>query len=200
MSVLIQMRRDLAANWVSVNPILSQGEMGIEIDTNRFKFGNGSDAWNDIDYPPVGNILYENVVSASNLTTTSDTLANVTNMVFPIGANEIWTFEMDIQNGCNNTGGLKYALTTPSGSSFRAQTYGTSAGIANLTSAVLSVSGTEVGNAYNTVNSQGGWTRVVGSVFNGATPGNVQLQWRVVTAGQTGTIYGASRILAKKIS
>ena len=50
MAVRIQLRRDTQANWESHNPILSSGEMGIETDTNEFKFGNGTDAWNDLSY------------------------------------------------------------------------------------------------------------------------------------------------------
>jgi hypothetical protein len=41
----IQLRRDTAANWVSNNPILLSGELGIETDTLKFKIGNGS-RWN----------------------------------------------------------------------------------------------------------------------------------------------------------
>jgi hypothetical protein len=44
-SLRIQLRRDIAANWVSNNPILLPGELGIETDTLKFKIGNGS-RWN----------------------------------------------------------------------------------------------------------------------------------------------------------
>jgi len=45
MAIRIQLRRDTAANWTSVNPTLRAGEIGIETDTLKFKIGNGS-AWN----------------------------------------------------------------------------------------------------------------------------------------------------------
>ena len=45
MALRIQLRRDTAANWVSNNPILLPGELGIEVDTLKFKVGNGS-RWN----------------------------------------------------------------------------------------------------------------------------------------------------------
>jgi len=45
MSVRIQLRRDTAANWTSVNPTLLSGEIGIETDTLKFKIGNGQ-RWN----------------------------------------------------------------------------------------------------------------------------------------------------------
>jgi D-alanyl-D-alanine carboxypeptidase len=50
MADLIQIRRDTAANWASVNPILGQGEMGFVTDTKLLKTGDGSTAWNAILY------------------------------------------------------------------------------------------------------------------------------------------------------
>ena len=49
MTKIIQ-RHDTAANWASVNPILAQGEMGIETDTRKFKFGDGATAWTNLAY------------------------------------------------------------------------------------------------------------------------------------------------------
>jgi len=45
-NALIQLRRDTAANWTSVNPTLASGEMGLETDTGRYKIGNGTTPWN----------------------------------------------------------------------------------------------------------------------------------------------------------
>lgn len=50
MAVQIQIRRDTQANWESVDPVLAAGEMGVETDTGRFKFGNGTDSWNSIAF------------------------------------------------------------------------------------------------------------------------------------------------------
>ena len=50
MAVQIQFRNDTAAAWTSANPILAQGEMGIETDTDQFKIGNGSDTWSALSY------------------------------------------------------------------------------------------------------------------------------------------------------
>lgn len=43
-------RHDTAANWTSVNPILAKGEMGIEDDTRKFKFGDGVNPWSQLPY------------------------------------------------------------------------------------------------------------------------------------------------------
>ena len=47
MALRIQLRRDIASNWTTNNPILLSGELGIETDTARFKIGNGG-RWNSI--------------------------------------------------------------------------------------------------------------------------------------------------------
>jgi hypothetical protein len=50
MSVQIQLRNDTAANWTSENPTLAVGEVGVENDTNQFKIGDGTTAWNTLEY------------------------------------------------------------------------------------------------------------------------------------------------------
>lgn len=55
----IQFRRDTAANWKKHNPILAEGELGIETDTKLRKVGDGSTAWNNLDYLAAENITQE---------------------------------------------------------------------------------------------------------------------------------------------
>ena len=50
MATRIKLRRDTTQNWTTVNPILANGEMGIEADTRRAKLGDGATAWNDLKY------------------------------------------------------------------------------------------------------------------------------------------------------
>ena len=50
MSTKIQLRRDSAASWASVNPILAQGEPGAETDTGKLKIGDGVTRWNLLSY------------------------------------------------------------------------------------------------------------------------------------------------------
>jgi hypothetical protein len=50
MAVRQQQRRGTAAQWTSANPILSPGEIGFEIDTNKFKIGDGSSRWASLIY------------------------------------------------------------------------------------------------------------------------------------------------------
>ena len=46
----IKVRRDTAANWVAVNPVLAAGEPGIEIGTNNIKYGDGVTGWRALPY------------------------------------------------------------------------------------------------------------------------------------------------------
>ena len=52
----IQVRRGTAAQWTSTNPILASGEWGYETDTGKVKIGDGTTAWNSLDYVGAGDI------------------------------------------------------------------------------------------------------------------------------------------------
>lgn len=63
MAVRIQLRRDTAAQWALINPILAEGEIGLELDTDQFKIGDGLTAWADLPYGgiqgPPGKVIVE---------------------------------------------------------------------------------------------------------------------------------------------
>ena len=48
----IQLRRGTASEWSTENPVLLEGELGIELDStrNKIKIGDGSTAWNSLPY------------------------------------------------------------------------------------------------------------------------------------------------------
>jgi hypothetical protein len=46
----ILIRRDLAANWTSANPVLGDGEQGYETDTRKMKIGDGITNWINLPY------------------------------------------------------------------------------------------------------------------------------------------------------
>jgi hypothetical protein len=54
MATRMQQRRGTAAQWTSTNsgngPVLNAGEIGFEIDNNRFKIGDGVNHWVDLPY------------------------------------------------------------------------------------------------------------------------------------------------------
>lgn len=55
-TVRLQLRRGIADDWFDANPTLAAGEIGIETDTNTFKFGNGSTPWNSLAYALSGTV------------------------------------------------------------------------------------------------------------------------------------------------
>ena len=68
----VQLRRDIAANWTSGNPVLKSGEIGYETDTGKLKIGDNLTFWNSLDYfassavndlPDLGDVT---ITSASN--------------------------------------------------------------------------------------------------------------------------------------
>jgi hypothetical protein len=67
MAVKIQLRRDTAAAWTSANPVLAQGELGLETDTTYYKIGNGSTAWNSLAYGSIAGTLVDDSVTTSKI-------------------------------------------------------------------------------------------------------------------------------------
>lgn len=50
MTTRIKLRRDTAANWTSINPVLALAEPGVETDTNKMKVGDGTKTWTQLTY------------------------------------------------------------------------------------------------------------------------------------------------------
>lgn len=50
MATKIQIRRDTSTNWTAANPILAEGELGIETDTVSVKLGDGVTRWVSLAY------------------------------------------------------------------------------------------------------------------------------------------------------
>ena len=81
LTALQKQRRDTASNWTSNNTVLLAGEWGIESDTKKFKIGDGSTAWQSLDYVPIpdanrslpGNLTVEGDFTVNGTTTTIDT-------------------------------------------------------------------------------------------------------------------------------
>lgn len=59
MAQQIQFRRGTSAEWASANPILAQGEIGVNLDGNRFKIGTGLTSWNNLDYTAVFDVVVQ---------------------------------------------------------------------------------------------------------------------------------------------
>jgi hypothetical protein len=83
MATRMQQRRGTAAQWISTNsgngPILNAGEIGYETDTNKFKIGDGTNHWINLDYfidasstvnPSFGSSITFEGATANNFETT----------------------------------------------------------------------------------------------------------------------------------
>ncbi len=86
MPIKIQIRRDLSTRWASLNPILSQGEIAVELDTFQLKIGDGSLPWNALPYA-VGSQLH-NLADLSDIDITNR--VNGSLLVYSTSTNK-WT-------------------------------------------------------------------------------------------------------------
>lgn len=109
MAVTIQFRRDTAANWTSANPVLAQGELGLETDTARYKIGDGTTAWASLSYSSLpSNAINTNTIDAKGdllVGTADNTVARLA-----VGTN---TYVLMVDS--STATGLKWAAIPPSG-------------------------------------------------------------------------------------
>jgi len=92
MTTRIKLRRDTAANWTQENPVLAEGEPGLETDTGKIKYGNGTTPWNSLDYSGAG---------AASLTDEG-------NVVITAGSTEHWIATQRKEQGDTIPNALRY--------------------------------------------------------------------------------------------
>lgn len=61
MIVKFRIRRDTSANWTANNPVLALGEPGLETDTRKVKYGDGTAAWNSLPYSAAGAVAWTDI-------------------------------------------------------------------------------------------------------------------------------------------
>lgn len=86
-----RIRRDTAANWSSVNPVLLEAEPALETDTLFVKYGDGVTAWNSLAYAgegPATAPIEADVPSTSAVSLTSGAADDVTFVDLPVG---VWS-------------------------------------------------------------------------------------------------------------
>lgn len=72
--LLIQPYRATNARWTAVNPVLAVAELGYEIDTRKYKFGDGSTPWSSLPYADAATAVAAVVAGA---TSSMDTLLEI---------------------------------------------------------------------------------------------------------------------------
>lgn len=78
MAIQIQHRRGTAAQWTSANPILAEGEMGVETDTLKVKMGDGVTRWNTLIYFTQGLTGPANSLTVGTVTQSASASATIT--------------------------------------------------------------------------------------------------------------------------
>ena len=85
--VTLQIRHDEAADWTTRNPILAQGEYGLETDTFLIKVGDGVTHWRDLRYLNKLDPTYFKNMSDGSLTFSDSFAQTITNIIANAGEN-----------------------------------------------------------------------------------------------------------------
>lgn len=126
MANTIKLRRDSAANWSSVNPILAEGEVGVDLTNDKIKIGDGTSTWSALAYtfdsPSEVTTKASNAQSAAEATASSalathegDTSTHGVGTV--VGTSEAQTLTSKTIDGNSNTLTVLNAQTTATASS-----------------------------------------------------------------------------------
>ena len=83
--VTLQIRHDEAADWVTRNPILAQGEYGLESDTFLIKVGDGVTDWTHLRYLNKLNSTYFKYMTDGSLTFSDSFAQDITNIIANAG-------------------------------------------------------------------------------------------------------------------
>jgi hypothetical protein len=132
----------------------------------------------------------------------SETLQDDNHLLFAVGANEEWVadFVLDAGDGLISTG-LKVAVTTPSGATLHISAWNSHFPEASGSYVKTAASGTAL--AWVAATHAINWARVQVSVWvlNGATPGNVTLQFAQQTSfAANTTLFKGSHLVAHRIA
>lgn len=98
MATKIQFRRDTEANWTSVNPILSEGELGLDLTNTKIKIGDGATSWTSLPY------AVEDGVSVTDISRTSGDGSAGSTDTYTITYSDSSTSTFDVYNGADGTG------------------------------------------------------------------------------------------------
>lgn len=85
--VTLQIRHDEAADWTTRNPVLAQGEYGLETDTFLIKVGDGVTAWRNLRYLNKLDSTYFKTMSDGSLTFSDSFAQTITNIIANAGEN-----------------------------------------------------------------------------------------------------------------
>ena len=135
------------------------------------------------------------IKSADETVNNSAALQNDNHLTFAVDANDEWTFRFVVQAQSGVTPGLQFAVTAPSGATCDISFIDAEGAVTSSNVACGVSSGLLAGNGVTDV------YEITGSVRNGATAGNVTLQWAQQTADASNTtVYAGSYLNAIPVS
>jgi len=119
---IIQIRRDTAANWTSVNSTLAQGEIGLETDTGKLKVGDGLAAWTSLGYYTLGTVGYVTETDSTFVGSITEAIYNNTGTT-PVldpanGTIQTWTLTGNSTPTSALTAGQSITLMVEDGTGF----------------------------------------------------------------------------------
>lgn len=92
----IQLRRGTSAEWTSADPVLAEGELGINLDSGLYKVGDGSSAWSALSYAAGTGDGYLNIPQNSQSGNYTTVMADSgKHLLHPSGAGAGDTFTID---------------------------------------------------------------------------------------------------------
>ena len=127
-------------------------------------------------------------ITTGNQSTTSNVATNITDLVSPtLTANKRYRIHGVIKVGCNNTGGIRFQITLPSGASMDISLSGSNTSNTAYINATITSSATLSAQ----VQSFNGLSmlRVDGEISLGVTAGTIQFGFASGTNTQTSTVY-----------
>jgi Major tropism determinant N-terminal domain len=179
---VLQFRRGTAALWASQNPILAAGEFGYETDTNKGKIGNGTTAYNSLNYvlgtvaasTLTGTTLSSNVVSSS--LTSVGTLSSLA-----VTGNAVYHMSVNPQSGTSYTVALSDdgAVVTLSNSSSTTLYIPTNATAAFAVGTQITL--IQIGAGQVTIQATSSGTTTVASVGTTTTAPKLRVQYSSAT-------------------
>jgi hypothetical protein len=140
--------------------------------------------------------LYSPIATARNLyittgdqSTSGTANVGITGLSITTVANKRYAFEGFFRVGCNATGGLKFTVTAPAGSTLNVGFMGPATpNSSNGIQQFINASGTQTAALANAISTLG-IIKIYGEVSTGATTGTIQVGFASAVNTQTSTVY-----------
>lgn len=137
---------------------------------------------------PSGQVSSGNYYLTANVTNTASATP-VTAITIPVQASKRYYIDGSFHVGVNNTGGIKFQVTLPSGATMFVEFMGNAATATAFSRATVTTSASLTSVAFWTANSTAGMIRIAGEVNIDTTAGNVTIDFAPNTNTQTATVY-----------